>query len=224
MNARQVAQQIAGTCESLYALKLVSFYNMPHELTAGDRTRVSWRHSPGSGHLHSFGSLEQYLGWVRGGEFSCILFDNSLVRASYECAGNNVVSHSLLYWPCPVRFHSSVETLDDICDGLAMCIDSPRAAKGVCDLTLRTPMRFDFDPDEEREDHPLIHLHTQFEDARLHVNEAMSFPAFLKKIFRTFYFKEWLANTDVESLHEQRIDHEDGQFDPMPHCLQVSWC
>ena len=35
MNARQVAQQIAGTCESLYALKLASFYNTPYELTAG---------------------------------------------------------------------------------------------------------------------------------------------------------------------------------------------
>ena len=40
MNARQVAQQIAGTCESLYALKLVTFYNTPHELTSGDRTRL----------------------------------------------------------------------------------------------------------------------------------------------------------------------------------------
>ncbi|MGE5607913.1 MAG: DUF2290 domain-containing protein [Bacillota bacterium] len=225
MNARQVAEHIASTCESLYAIKLVRFYNTPHEVTANGRTRISWRSSEaGSGHQHPFGSLEQYLGWVKGGEFTCILFDNSLVRASYVCEGNSIVEHTLWYWPCPVKFPSPAETLNDLCDGLAMCIESPRAARDICELSLRSPMRFDFDPQQEREDHPLVHLHMQFEEARLHVNEAMCFTAFIKKVFRTFYLKKWLENRDVELLHEQPIDQEEGQFDPMPHCLQVSWC
>ena len=50
---------------------------------------------------------------------------------------------------------------------------------------------------------------------------AMCFPAFIKKIFRTFYLKEWRENADVELLHEQSIDQEDGRFDPDPHCLSV---
>ncbi|MGC8639319.1 MAG: DUF2290 domain-containing protein [Isosphaeraceae bacterium] len=147
--------------------------------------------------------------------------DNSLIRASYECLGNSVVGHSLLYWPCPVEFHSPVETLADLTDGLVLCLESPKGAKGICDLTLRTPMRFDFDPTREREDHPLVHLHTQFEEARLHVSHAMCFTAFIKKIIRTFYPERWLES--VESIHEQPLDHEGSQFDPPLHCLQVSW-
>jgi hypothetical protein len=223
VNAKQVATQIVSTCESLDALKLVSYFNFPETHKSGDAARVSWRHVPGSGHLHPFGSLEQYRDWVKNGEFTCILFDWSLVRASYDFLGNNVVGHSLLFWPCPILFHSPPESLEDICAGLDMCLDSPKHAKGVCDLTMKTPMRFDFDPDREKDDHPLIHLHTQFEEARLFVNEAMCFPAFMKKIFRTFYADRWVAQPEIGTLHEQEFDYEDGKFDPLPHSLQISW-
>lgn len=83
-------------------------------------------------------------------------------------------------------------------------------------------MRFDFDPDNEREDHPLVHLHTQFEHARLHVNEVMFFPTFIKKVFRSFYLDQWIANTDLESIHEQSFDQVEGRFDPVPYCFQLS--
>jgi hypothetical protein len=178
----------------------------------------------GSGHLHPFGTLEQYRDWVRAGEYTCILFDGSLVRASYDCDENVVLNHSLLYWPCPIHFHSAATSAEDLVDGIEMCIKSPGQAKGICDLMLRTPMRFDFHPDQEAEDHPLVHLHTQFEDARLSVCEAMCFPAFIKKIFRTFYADKWQAHPDLDELHEQEFAYEEARFDAPPHSLQVSWC
>ncbi len=158
MNAKQVAQVIANTCRDLHSLGLLFTYNNPCVDNFRKREQVSWpARGEGGSTAHPFGSLEQYLEWVLQGEFTCLFFDYSLIRASYECIGNTVVGHNLLYWPCPVEFHVEVETLSDLGDGINMCIDSPHRARDVVSLTMRTPMRFDFDPENESDDHPLVH-------------------------------------------------------------------
>jgi len=224
MNAKQVAQVIANTCRDLYSLGLAFAYNSPCVVDLGGRERVSW---PTKGSevatAHRFGTLEQYLQWIREGEFTCVLFDYSLIRASYECMGNMVIGHSLLYWPCPVEVLVDVRTLSDLCDGIEMCLDSARRSREIVNLTMRTPMRFDFDPANESYDHPLVHLHTQFYDTRMSVQQAMCFPSFIKKVMRTFYRDKWALHPEIEKLHEQAIEHEDGQCDPLAHCFQVSW-
>lgn len=224
MNAKQIAQVIANSCRDLYSLGLLFSYNSPCVDDLGGCEQVSYpTKAAGSATAYPFGSLEQYLEWVRQGEYTCLLFDYSLIRASYECMGNAVVGHNLLYWPCPVGFVGEVENLSDLCDGIEMCIDSPRRASEIVGLTMRTPMRFDFDPVREREDHPLIHLHTQFEDTRMSVQQAMGFPTFMKKVFRTFYSHKWLSTPDIEHLHEQELEHDEGQCESPSHCFEVSW-
>ena len=224
MNAKQIAQLIATTCETLNSLGLLFTYNNPCVVSLEGCDRVSWPAKiPDSTKAPSFGTLEQYLEWVRNGEFTCLLFDYSLIRASYECVGNAVVGHNLLYWPCPVEFLVEVTCLSDLCAGIEMCIDSPRQAREVVSLKMRTPMRFDFDPERESHDHSLVHLHTQFDDTRLSVQKAMCFPSFLKKVIRTFYRDKWALHPEIETLHEQSIDHEEIRFDSPKHALQVSW-
>lgn len=224
MNAKQIARVIANTCRDLDALGLIFTHNSPCIVELGGREQVSWPNTrSGSATAHPFGSLEQYLQWVRDGEFTCLLFDYSMIRASYECMGNTVVGHNLLYWPCPVSFLADVETLSDLCDGIEMCLESPRKSREIVDLMMRAPMRFDFDPASENEDHPLVHLHTQFEDTRMSVQQAMCFPAFMKKVMATFYRDKWAAHPELKELHEQVIEHEEGQCDPLAHCFQVSW-
>ncbi len=224
MNAKQIAQVIANTCRDLYALDVLSFHNAPCVTNLGGLERVSWpTKRAGGATSHPFGTLEQYLEWVREGEFTCLLFDFSLIRASYECMGNTVVGHSLLYWPCPVGFLAEVEGLDDLCDGIEMCIQSPYEARDVCSLAMRSPMRFDFDPEGETEEHSLVHLHTQFDDTRMSVQQAMCFPSFLKKVIRTFYRDKWAVHPEIEAYHEQDIEHEEGECNPLAHCFQVAW-
>lgn len=226
MRAKGIAEVIAQTCSSLDALGLLFAYNSPCHTASQGRERVSYpMNGVGSASVHPFGALEQYLDWVRQGEFTCLLFDYSLIRASYECIGAEVVAHSLLYWPCPIAFSVGIDGIGitDLCDGLEMCIHSPYTARDVCNLTMRTPMRFDFDPDAERDDHPLVHLHTQFDDARLNVQQAMCFPSFMKKVFRTFYRNRWALHPEIGDLHEQSIEHDGGECDPLGYCFQVSW-
>jgi len=224
MNAKQIATVIANTCRDMDSLGLVFAHNSPCVVNMGGREQVSWPNkNTGSATEYPFGSLELYLKWVREGEFTCLLFDGSLVRASYECMGTTIVGHNLLYWPCPISFLLDVETLSDLCDGIAMCLESPRKSYDILNLTMRAPMRFDFDPSRESDDHPIVHLHTQFEDTRMSVQEAMCFPSFMKKIMRTFYRSQWVSHPEIEDFHEQAIEHEDGQCEPLANCFQVSW-
>jgi hypothetical protein len=178
----------------------------------------------GSANAHPFGSLDQYLEWVRQGEFTCLLFDFSLIRVSYECVGNSVIGHNLLYWPCPVEFFGKVESLSDLCDGIELCINSPRSACEIVSLSMRTPMRFDFDPTSESEEHALVHLHTQFDDTRIFVQQAMCFPSFMKKIIRTFYYKKWdKLLPDIHDIPEYDIVHDESKYNPNNNCFHISW-
>ncbi len=224
MNANEISKMIESTCRDLFSLELIFHYNNPCVNTLGNgNKRVSWpTNCSGSVTAHSFGSLEQYLEWIRNNEFTCLLFDFSIIKVSYECFQAEIVGHNLLYWPCPVEFLIKPQDLTDVCSGIEMCIDSPKGNREIVNLTMRTPMRFDFDPKLESEEHPLIHLHTQFDDTRIGVQQAMSFPTFIKKIFRTFYRNKWLENSEIGDLHDQAIEHDESKFDPLTHCFQVS--
>lgn len=202
---------------------IVSFHNHPRLIAGSGRDLVSWpTRGTSDASMHEFGTLDQYLAWVRDGAFTCLLSDFSLIRASYECMGSATIGHSLLYWPCPIDFREGLEDLDELCDGIAMCIESVHRSREICSLTMRAPMRFDFDPSRESDDHPLVHLHTQFEDARISVQQAMCFPGFMKRVLRTFYRNRWQLS-EIDSIHEPGLRHQDGQCEPPTRCFQITW-
>ncbi len=223
MNSRQVANQIASVCEALHSLGLVAFYNPPCERACGIGQRIS---SPSTGmaaRTHAFGSLEQYLSLLESGSFTCVLTDHSVIQASYDCDGTSIVGHSLLFWPSPIVPQEPLDGLGDICEAVRMCMDSPAQASAICGLLLRSPMRFDFDPDRASDDHPEVHLHTQFDDTRIHVDQPMSFTSFVKMVFRTFYRETWNSFPDLADLHEQPVPLLKDEFEPATHNLSLSW-
>lgn len=224
MNSRQVATMIASTCQDLRSLGLVTFDNSPCERQEGTFHRVAW---PATGttaaRAFAFGSLEQYLSLIREGAFTCLLNDYSVVQASYDCDGTSVVAHSLLYWPAPIVILEPVEDLTDLCAAVELCMDSPAKAAALCELCLRSPMRFDFDPDRASEEHPEVHLHTQFDDTRIHVDRPMSFTTFVKMVFKTFYRETWNSCPELARMHEQRVPLVKDEFAPVSHSLCLSW-
>lgn len=224
MNARQVCTIIASTCEDLRGLGLVTFYNSPCERQVGVIHRVSW---PTAGTTPAsdlaFGSLQHYLALIREGAFTCLLFDYSVIQASYDCDERSIVAHSLLYWPAPVVLNEPVQDLGDLCEAITICMESPAKATPMCELVLRSPMRFDFDPDHASEEHPEVHLHTQFDNTRIHVDRPMSFTTFVKMVFKTFYRETWNAKPDLARLHEQQIPLVKKKYMPPAHSLCLSW-
>jgi len=221
---KQVIATVTNTCETLLNLGLMSNFNLAREDDRGGRSRVSWAtRTRGTSYVHPFGSLEQYLQWVRDGEYTGLLFDFSLIRASYTVIGNRILGHSLLFWPFPLDPAEPLTDVPEVCAALELCIESPSKAAEVFRLSLRSPMRFDYAPDHAADDHPEIHLHTQFEDTRIHVQKPLSFNTFVKIIFRTFYADRWLACQELGDLHEQNIVAIRGDIAPSRHCMQLAW-
>ncbi len=215
---------IASTCEDLRSLGLVTFHNSPCERRAGALRRVTWPNCGApAARATAFGSLDQYLSLIRDGAFTCLLFDYSILQASYDCEGRSVVAHSLLYWPAPITSLEPLEDLGDLCAAVSLCMESPVRAAPLCELYLRSPMRFDFDPDNTRDDHPEVHLHTQFDDTRIHVDRPMVFTTFVKLVFRTFYREKWNLCPDLARLHEQRVPLVNDEVAPPSHSLCMSW-
>ncbi len=224
MTPKQLVSVISNTCQTLYNLRLIASYKVPVVEELATYTRVSWPSSnSGACYSNPFGSLEQYTQWLENKEFICTLFDFSIVRASYIIVGSSIVGHSLLYWPYPVETKMRLDDENDACDALNLFISSPSECSDSIGLRLRSPMRFDFSPDDATDEHPEIHLHTQFEHSRIFVHAPITFNKFIKIIFRTFYHKAWLANSQIESLHEQPIDTAKALFSPASHCIQFSW-
>jgi hypothetical protein len=215
-----------NTCETLFNWKCISHFNSARINSVDQLSRVSWATSTsGSSYSHAFGSLEQFLQWLSDGDYTCVLFDFSLIRASYNFEGNRIVGHSLLYWPFPLDpvDVSLVTEVSDACHSLEMCIRSSSEASELVRLCLRSPMRFDFDPGRAGAGHPEVHLHTQYEKTRMHVNRPMCFNAFMKLVFRTFYAEHWARHPQLQNLHEHSIDAINGGVAPEQHCLQVDW-
>lgn len=224
MTPKQVITMVTNTCDALFHLGLVSHFNASRADSTGEHSRVSWAtQAAGSNYVHPFGSLEQYLQWVQGGEYTCLLFDHSLIRASYTIAGNHIVGHSLLFWPFPLDPVEPIVDVAEVCAAIEMCLESPSRATELFGLSLRSPMRFDYAPENASAYHPEIHLHTQFEDTRIHVQRPLSFNTFLKLVFRTFYADRWLTCRQLGELHEQYIAAMRGDITPSQHCMQLAW-
>jgi len=198
VNSRQIRNIVDDTCRLLNQVGIAPYFSSPTIYNKGDRELVTW---PVAGQPEStngsFASLDQYLLWLRGEQYTCLLHDFSIVRASYECIGNEVVGHTLLYWSCPIDCKISVETANDMCLAIEEFIANPRGMQDYIDLRLRGPMRFDFDPRNSAPHHPSVHLHVQFEESRLFVEKPLEFPSFVKAIIRTFYHFQWQNVPDI---------------------------
>jgi hypothetical protein len=223
MNARQVASVIESACRDLFGSHLIRFYNLPCERQVDLIQRVSHPTSGRPATQFPFGSLDEYLSIIKDGSFTCILFDYSVIQASYDCSGNLIVAHNLLYWPSPIVPKTSLESLADIEEAIQLWLESPSRAVPLCELVLRSPMRFDFDPERASEGHPLVHLHTQFEDTRIHVERPMSFTTFVKMVFQTFYADKWTQHPLLGRFHEQPIPFVGDEFEPNSHTMCLSW-
>ncbi|GBG58431.1 hypothetical protein SPFL3102_02153 [Sporomusaceae bacterium FL31] len=115
---------------------------------------------------------------------SALLFDGSIIRSSLSFNGQNLINHSHLWWPAPYINDTS---LTDVFTPQNQYEDFMTDPKWMDKVIMRSPIRIDFDAEKETEKHPLVHMHTQNYETRLHVDEPICFSKFMKYIFQNFY-------------------------------------
>lgn len=52
---------------------------------------------------------------------------------------------------------------------------------------MRSPIRIDFDSENDKEGHPAVHLHTQHHNSRMKVNKPICFNRFMRFIIENYY-------------------------------------
>lgn len=132
------------------------------------------------------GTIGEYRHWLSANAYSAILFDGSIVQITYDYAGNLLTKHRLLYFPCPFLLPS--ELLDElpILELVDHYID-----RGIDEVRLKTPVRFDYEREADAADHPTSHLTFQSPDCRIPVVSPLSLGHFVEFVFRNFYPQQW---------------------------------
>jgi hypothetical protein len=182
MRARAIRDDIQNALDFLREAELALYTNPVHLRP----TRVSWHAYPSAGPFlidHGFTTVDQYLTWVRDGAYSAVLRDASLLQLTFDLDEDLVVGHRLAYVPCPVVVDETLlaegEPVEDV---VSLHLD-----EGEVGLTLRSPVRFDYDQAAAREGHPAAHFSINSPQCRLACVAPVHPYRFIDFVFRHFY-------------------------------------
>jgi hypothetical protein len=140
-----------------------------------------------------FGTVDEYMYLITNRQYTFLLFDGSLLQLVYYFRNRKVVQHHLGFYSPPVTLQQEeldlyLEhglTLDDLLS------DKIASVGFVSHLRLKSPIRFDFDAGNNREDHPASHLHVSQSHCRIAVFAPLSIGHFIRFVFRHFYPDCW---------------------------------
>ncbi len=147
--------------------------------------RITWGNSSSNGELFrgDFATVAEYKAWLEDGVFSALLFDGALLQLSFDLKGETIVGHRLAYYPCPYNLDLDLARSEPLLDVIDLYANEmPR---------LRTPLRFDYDPDASKPGHPASHLTLSSHDCRWAIRGPLSLGHFIQFVFRHFYVELW---------------------------------
>ncbi|SES67205.1 hypothetical protein SAMN05216412_101180 [Nitrosospira multiformis] len=151
------------------------------------RQRITWATTGTRPELSdiSTSNIKEYLLFLEGRHFQFMLTDGSLIQMSYDVqtTRNEIKTSRLVWYPCPVVFSPEELEFATINE---LVLTSP-----VETLSMQAPLRFDYSPEQEAENHSCTHLHLGTENFRMPVQRALEPSRFMRLIIRTAYPKIW---------------------------------
>ena len=163
-------------------------------LGSGRQIQVRWPSTSKPVEMSSrYGSVNEYITQLDNMAYSAILMDGSIVQLDYGVSAGEIVRHRLAFYPCPFEIEANLLeefSLRDVIEA-SMTLDL---------VHLRAPVRFDYAPETERDDHPASHVHFNHEECRLAVSSPVSPVGFIRFIAKNFYPAEWASKTILREL------------------------
>jgi hypothetical protein len=114
------------------------------------------------------------------------LFDGAIIQISIDILHNRMVGHRFCFFPCPFNLQP-----DDLLELPILDVIKLYEGSGLEQLRLRSPLRFEFDPQNASDNHPLCHVHLLWDHCRCSVVAPLSIGHFIKFIFSHFYPQIW---------------------------------
>lgn len=184
-NVERINVQIRNTLERMTNLGYALYYNLPKIDQKKDSDRITWNNHNGERKVSSkhFLNVDQYLKIVSDNAYWVLLNDYSIIRCAFVFKDNKLESENLLWWPCPVKIDSNM--VDEF--GLVETVECLLQADSSESILMRSPIRIDFDIQNDKETHPMAHMHLQNENCRINTNYPICFNRFVNYIVKCFY-------------------------------------
>ena len=210
MSAPAICRRINEFCEFLItnelALNVGSHFVRP--LEAG-RKRITWTKSAVAyaRERNDDVRLSEYLAALRNRDFSILMYDGAILQVSLDYASRRLVGHRYVFLPCPIFFQSGdlhhgdlgPVPLEDYLSDIAVDELQDR-------IRIRAPLRFEFDPVAETEEHPASHVHVGKSESRVAVSGPVSSERFLRFVFKNFYACEFKEYDTIRNLNSPVIE------------------
>jgi hypothetical protein len=208
--------QINNTLEMLFRVGFLRSYKEVSHQNACNKDILTWNnHVPGrfnSG--DSFTTFNQYISIYENGAYHGIVNDGSIIRVYFAFERNILKEHSLLFWPSPLIIPE--EDIDELGIREAMQMY-------LCDLKcesinfrMRTPIRIDYDAENDTEEHPSTHMHFQHAESRVRIEKPICFNTFMRFIVSYIYPH---ISLDLRNLN--RINYSGCPESKVPHVINL---
>lgn len=214
MKPHDVYSDILGVLDLLNDHELTVLINTVVQEHTGGTLLVTFKSHLGYNFeiQRDFTTIAEYRRIVGSGCYSAMLYDGSILQASYTFRHSKLIKHRLAFYPCPFAF----ERNDLMEVGASELIELITADKGLDSVYLRSPMRFDYSPRDARAGHPASHLTLNWAHCRVGVSAPLSFGHFVRLIFRNFYPRiwaqhEWLRKTGVRRMNREIVPNEEEE-------------
>lgn len=177
--------------------------------------RVTWVRPPNVAAFNRETDVKysEYMGALRSGDFSILMHDGGIIQVSIDFNGGQIDGHRLVYLPCPL-----LVGLDEIrletgeLYPLADFIDDLNEDEFRDRLRIRTPLRFEFDPQNAGANHPASHLHLGRADSRIAVSCPLHLDTFMRFIFKRFYPDDFADSAEIGEIPHRTLQstHNDA--------------
>jgi hypothetical protein len=178
-----------------------------------------------------FASVAEYRRFLDRRLYTAVLTDGSLLQLSYVFTGGEITKHRLCYYPCPVALsdlnpdeESFAELFDQHLLESANFVGENAPGSGGFSrdrLRLRSPIRFDYDPDAAQPGHPHSHMTLCSADCRIPVYGPLSPGHFVRFVFSRFYPAQWESQAvlrDWPTWRGKRSISEDEELELYLEC------
>lgn len=155
---------------------------------SGGRQRVVWQPVTESEYDRDNDILlSEYLRCLRNGDYSILLCDGALIQISATFDADQIVDSRFYYIPCPIIFKIEDLFIDGDIYPLEDYIIEMSADELKQRICMRAPFRFELDPANAGDGHPLNHVHIGPSSSRIPVSVNLCWDSFARFIFKNFY-------------------------------------
>jgi hypothetical protein len=208
MTARDLQLEVRRLITTLLKNDLALGFREPVIRIQDRISSLTWASNPDAGSPVVYGQfavITEYRRLLRDGHYSCVLNDGSLIQISARYRDDELIYHRYCYYPCPLLLdRDDIGFEGDLLEMFDLFLledfeggeggknfDDSLAVPPEARLRLRSPVRFDFDLDQQRADHPASHLTFGHEECRWPVFGPLSLGHFIRFVFQHFRPEEW---------------------------------